>query len=249
MKILHYYRRTETPHSLLPKVNERLTQFFGKEYVTSLEIQVETELCFNVQIDLDDELDATSTSRLEWLLRETFDGPGGFTLEESEFVLPDDLDVDINDPETVIMEFGPRMTFASAFSSNATSICAACGLSMISRLERSRRYCFTFMIPQEDTEEEENENPSSEDISNILKEMLHDRMTEEEYLEPITSFESGATTNPVVHVPIMKEGRAALERINEERGLGFDEFDLDFYTNLFKVSGCVGVCRWLFPSL
>jgi phosphoribosylformylglycinamidine synthase len=69
--------------------------------------------------------------------------------------------------------------------------------------------------------------------------MLHDRMTEEEYLEPIASFESGATTNPVVYVPIMKEGRAALEKINEERGLGFDEFDLDFYTNLFKVSACV----------
>lgn len=248
MPILHYYRRTPTPHSLLPKIIERLTQSFGAEYVTSLQIEVETELCFNVQIDSEEPLDATSTSRLEWLLRETFDGPHGLLLEESNLVLPDDTDVDIGDPHTEIMEFGPRMTFASAFSSNATSICAACGLDKISRLERSRRYCFTFMFPfgdeDEDLAEKEerggDENEISlEDITNVLKAMLHDRMTEEEYFEPITSFESGATTNPVVHVPIMKEGRAALEKINEERGLGFDEFDLDFYTNLFKVSSTV----------
>ena len=62
-------------------------------------------------------------------------------------------------------------------------------------------------------------------------------MTEEEYAEPLTTFESGATTALVVRVTIMEEGRAALEKINRERGLGFDEFDLDYYTNLFKVRG------------
>ena len=103
---------------------------------------------------------------------------------------------------------------------------------------------FPFGDEDEDLAEKEerggDENEISlEDITNVLKAMLHDRMTEEEYFEPITSFESGATTNPVVHVPIMKEGRAALEKINEERGLGFDEFDLDFYTNLFKVTSTV----------
>lgn len=69
-----------------------------------------------------------------------------------------------------------------------------------------------------------------------IKKMLHDRMTEEEYTSPLTTFESGVKTEKVVRVPIMEEGRAALERINKERGLGFDDFDLDFYTDLFKVS-------------
>ena len=64
-------------------------------------------------------------------------------------------------------------------------------------------------------------------------------MTEEEYETPLTTFESGVKTEPVVRVPIMEEGRAALEKINKERGLGFDEFDLDFYTELFKVSFCL----------
>jgi len=64
--------------------------------------------------------------------------------------------------------------------------------------------------------------------------MLHDRMTEEEYVKPVDSFDAGVETSPVITVPIMAEGRRALERINKEMGLGFDDFDLDYYTNLFK---------------
>ncbi len=130
----------------------------------------------------------------------------------------------VNDDNKVVLEFGPRMTFTSAFSSNATSITSACGLSKISRLERSKRYCITFSSP-----------PTSTLIA-TLESLLHDRMTEQRYEVPITSFESGAKVEPVVWVKIMEEGREALERINGERGLGFDDFDLDFYTELFKVS-------------
>jgi hypothetical protein len=66
---------------------------------------------------------------------------------------------------------------------------------MISRLERSRRYCFTSWSNRRRREdEEEKETPSSEDIANVRTTMLQDRMTEKEYLEPIAPFESGATT-------------------------------------------------------
>lgn len=68
-----------------------------------------------------------------------------------------------------------------------------------------------------------------------IKTILHDRMTEEVYPEPITTFDNGAKAVSVKTVPIMSEGRAALEKVNEELGLGFDDFDLDYYTNLFKV--------------
>ena len=37
----------------------------------------------------------------------------------------------------------------------------------------------------------------------------------------------------------MTGGRAALEQVNTERGLGFDDFDLDYYTVLFKVTSFV----------
>ena len=65
--------------------------------------------------------------------------------------------------------------------------------------------------------------------------MLHDKMTEQLYATPCETFDSGATPQPVMTIPIMSEGRAALERINQERGLGFDEADLVYYTELFKV--------------
>ena len=219
MKIIHYYRRTETPHSLLPSIKEQLSQSSFCKDDTSKILSIDTESCFNVQQTSDDNLDATSTERLEWLLRETFE-KDGLKLEQSSLTSSNDGD------DTLVVEFGPRMTFTSAFSSNATSICVACGLSQITRLERSKRYKFTFST-----------SVSTATIS-AIKQMLHDRMTEEEYTEPLTTFESGAKVEPVVFVPIMEEGRAALEKINKERGLGFDDFDLDFYTDLFKVS-CV----------
>ena len=101
-------------------------------------------------------------------------------------------------------EFGPRMTFTSAFSSNAVSICAACGLSGVNRLERSLRYKFHAT------------SSLTGDAIDLIKTMLHDRMTEEEYVKPVDSFDAGVETSPVVTVPIMAEGRKALERINKE---------------------------------
>lgn len=216
-KIVHYYRRTDTPHSLLPSLVEQLALAEGGDKgdgpsSPSIIASIETESCFNVQLSSD--LDADSTARLEWLLRETFERDG-LKLEGSTFET-------CTSPTSAVMEFGPRMTFTSAFSSNATSICAACGLTAVTRLERSRRYRFTFSSAPSDA------------TLGLLKKMLHDRMTEEEYAKPIETFESGAKTEQTVRVPIMAEGRKALERINEVRGLGFDEFDLDFYTELFK---------------
>jgi phosphoribosylformylglycinamidine synthase len=126
----------------------------------------------------------------------------------------------------MVLEFGPRNSFASAFSSNATSIASAIRLP-IDRLERSTRYQFTFAS-----------SPSEEDVE-FLCGLLHDRMTEERYYGPVTSFELNVSPKRVEYVNIMEEGRKALEKINGERGLGFDEFDLDFYTELFRVSCCV----------
>lgn len=211
MKIIHYYRTTPTPHSLIPSLTERLTSAGVQCEILSLA----TEVCFNIQLADGSTLDDVSTQRLEWLLRETFDRDG-LRLESTSLTAA-------NDDNTVILEFGPRNSFASAFSSNATSICAAIHLP-IARLEKSRRYAFTFSSA-----------PTPSDISTLCG-LLHDRMTEERYMSPVSSFEIGVTPKSVEFVKIMEEGRSALETINREKGLGFDEFDLDFYTELFKVS-------------
>jgi phosphoribosylformylglycinamidine synthase len=228
MTILHYYRRTETPHSLVPSINEQLHHLHAQRAV----VHIDTEYCFNVHTTKD--LDSDATYRLEWLLRETFD-PTGLQLECSTFTTTNS-----EDDSDLIVEFGPRSTFTSAFSSNATSICAACGLSSIVRLERSRRYRITFSPPS---------SPSSSDDEDIikLKSLLHDRMTEQEYITPITTFHNGVTAvSPVKTIPIMEEGKSALMKLNTERGLGFDDFDINFYTDLFKVCMCIFILILLF---
>ena len=208
-KIAHYYRKTEPYHSLLPSVREELKDLGLEEESAKIE-GVETESCFNVLAEKD--LTAGDQEKLEWLLAETFDRDA-LSLETSSLKADD---------KSWVVEFGPRLTFTSAFSSNATSICNACALP-ISRLELSRRYRF---IVKSDLNEK---------AVATIKSMLHDRMTEQEYGEPLSSFDTGATPNPVKTIPIMAEGRAALEKINKEMGLGFDDFDLDYYTKIFKV--------------
>merc|ERR1719162_2916065 len=213
--ITHYYRKTSASHSLLPSCKEQLASVGLKSDADKI-FDVETESCFNVQL-IGDDLNSVQKQRLEWLLAETFQknhlklgksffGERGETQQSSKIWL---------------VEFGPRMTFTSAFSSNACSVCSDCGLP-VKRLELSRRYLFHL---NEDV---------SEDAIKELKKMLHDKMTEEEYSEPLKSFETGAQPERVLTVPIMEQGRAALEKINKEKGLGFDDFDLDYYTNLFK---------------
>jgi phosphoribosylformylglycinamidine synthase len=59
-------------------------------------------------------------------------------------------------------------------------------------------------------------------------------MTEMEYTEPLQSFKAHGDPEPVEVVPVMKDGKAALEDINKRRGLGFDEWDLNFYLTLFR---------------
>jgi phosphoribosylformylglycinamidine synthase len=223
MTILHYYRKTEAPHSLLPSVQEQLKALQLDEDAATI-VGIETESCFNVQLTSD--LSDLQRERLEWLLAETFE-KDGLRLETSHFD-DDTTTTSSSASSNWMVEFGPRMTFSSAFSSNAVSICMNCNLP-VTRLELSRRYRFVVGVDG---------GRLSDKAVVLIKSMLHDRMTEEEYLTPLTTFDSGAHPEPVSTVPIMEQGRAALEKINAERGLGFDDFDLDYYTKLFKVSSC-----------
>ena len=62
---------------------------------------------------------------------------------------------------------------------------------------------------------------------------VHDRMTEEVYKTPLKTFHAEVTPAPVYTVPLLEKGRSALEEINEELGLGFDEWDKDYYWHMF----------------
>ncbi len=180
----------------------------ARERVSSRLSGIETEYCFNVEIAR--ELAPAETATLTWLLAETFE-PEGFG--SSSFL----------DPQRgTVVEVGPRMTFTTAWSTNAVGVCHACGLDAVRRIERSRR----FLI--------EAEPPLTAEETAAFPALVHDRMTECPYPRPLTTFESGIEPRPVRTVPILKEGRAALERLDREMGLAFDEWDLEYYTRLFR---------------
>jgi phosphoribosylformylglycinamidine synthase len=169
---------------------------------------IRTEYCFN--IDASDALSASEMETLTWLLSETFE-PARF--RDRSF---------LEGAGGLVLEVGPRMNFTTAWSTNAVAVCHSCGLAKVRRVERSRRYLL------------ESASPLSDEQRAAFLAEVHDRMTETPYAEPLQTFETGVSPEPVFEIPVLEEGRAALERINREMGLAFDEWDLDYYTGLFR---------------
>jgi phosphoribosylformylglycinamidine synthase len=58
-------------------------------------------------------------------------------------------------------------------------------------------------------------------------------MTECPYPEPLSTFETGAIPEKTYSVPLIEKGIGELKRFNREKGLGMDEWDMNFYFNLF----------------
>ena len=120
-----------------------------------------------------------------------------------------------------LIEVGPRLAFSTAFSSNSLSMLKACGIANVIRVERSRRYLFT------------SSKALTNDLINSISSELYDRMTETIYDKPLTSFDNHIIPQPIKIIPLLTEGKQALQTINNELGLGFDDWDLDFYYKMF----------------
>ncbi len=112
-----------------------------------------------------------------------------------------------------VVEVGPRLNFATAWSSNMVSICRATGLGVITRVERSRRY----LVPEGD------------DLQDFI-DSNHDRMTECQYSEPLSTFETGLVPEPVYEVDLKTKGPDGL---TELPGISMDEWDRDLYYDYF----------------
>ncbi|XP_046748343.1 phosphoribosylformylglycinamidine synthase [Diprion similis] len=169
---------------------------------------LETETCYN--IELTQELTQDEISRLKWILGSPF--------------WPDNLwstSTLIQDPQTLLIEIGPRLNFSTAFSSNAVSICKSVQLNKVRRLEVSTRYLVKL------------KSMLNEETVSAIVDAMHDKMTECRYLEPIETFDHGIKPKGWYEVDILKYGRKALEDVNSELGLAFDDWDLDFYADLF----------------
>ncbi|HUT23100.1 MAG TPA: phosphoribosylformylglycinamidine synthase [Sumerlaeia bacterium] len=207
MALLHLYRapalsRART-NALIQAARDRVSPDIRR---------IATEYCFNIRVE--GGLTPNEFRALAWLLSETFEpalfGGGPF--------LRNDADAGTSG---LLLEVGPRMNFTTAWSTNAVSVCHACGLGKIRRIERSRRFLL------------EAASPLTESQQSAFLAEVHDRMTEGRYPEPLATFETGIEPAPFFAVPLLQEGREALERVNQEMGLAFDDWDLDYYTSLF----------------
>ena len=180
-------------------------------------VDIETELCFNISIK-EGGLSAEQAQTLGWLLKETFE-PEKLT---SETTFGSQEGGFFSSPNEVVIEVGPRMSFSTAWAANALSICQSCGLDSIDRIELSRRYLVKSVAPL------------SEADCDAFAALVHDRMTEQRYYSPLKSFATDTVPAKVETIPLMEQGRAALERVNDEMGFAFDEWDLDYYTKMFR---------------
>ena len=168
--------------------------------------EIETEYCFYVEAA--GRLTEEGKTILSWLLGETFE-PEGFG--DRSFLSADGI----------CLEVGPRLSFKTAWCTNAVAVCHSCGLEEITRIERSRRYLLRRTGRLSDRQRRR------------FLELVHDRMTEFPYSAPLTSFDGAVRPEASFQVPVLQEGRGALERLNREAGLAFDDWDLDYYTDLF----------------
>jgi len=112
-----------------------------------------------------------------------------------------------------VVEVGPRLNFATAWSSNLVSICRAVGLEAVTRVERSRRY----LVP-------------ADEAMQAFIEARHDRMTECSYPAPLTSFETGIVPEPVYEVDLLTKGPDGLLDIP---GISMDQWDRELYYRYF----------------
>ncbi|ALC38170.1 ade2 [Drosophila busckii] len=128
----------------------------------------------------------------------------------------------------LLLEIGPRFNFSTAYSTNCVNIFQNLGYSEVRRMESSTRYLLSFAG---------NKLPSGVELTQYATQ-LGDRMTECPYTAentPVESFDEQLPLQQAAwhYVPVLEQGRSALERINTELGLAFTEFDLDYYYELF----------------
>ncbi|MEI7452539.1 MAG: phosphoribosylformylglycinamidine synthase [Candidatus Falkowbacteria bacterium] len=156
------------------------------------QINPNLEFCFNVEVS--EPLTSEEENALTWLLAETF-SPQNLTPNSQLRPTADKK----------IIEVGPLLNFATPWNTNALSILRSCGISKITRIERSIRRLT-------------NENVD------------YDRMMEGIYPEPLQSFASGLKPAEVYDVPLMEKGLAAYDEL---QGLSMDAHDKQAYYDYF----------------
>ena len=162
--------------------------------------RVQTEACFNVEVlHAGQQLSELERGKLLWLFTETFEPESTRSDASYLSIAPGAASY------SAIVEVGPRMAFSTAWSSNCASMCQACGIASVGRIERSRRYLIATSGPAVPL--------TPADVAAFAT-LVHDRMTECVYAAPLQSFANGALPTPVAVIPVLSEVRGR----DRERG-------------------------------
>jgi len=157
-------------------------------------------------------LEDEELNKLKWLLTETFE-PEMFK-EQSAF-------------QKNILEVGPRLVIVTPESTNAVSICSACGLDSVKRIEQTRLFSISL------------ENGS--DLSTIQRQkvygFIYDRMTEQPYLETPRSFDQDIRPEPVQLIRLLESGIDVLKDANEKLGLALDKQMMQYILGYYQKMG------------
>ncbi len=156
------------------------------------------EYCFNIELE-----GALSDSQVQILIGVLADG---FDYKSITAVSQ------LNECDRIV-EIGTTLNRTTAWSSNMVSICHTVGLTMVTRIERSRRYVLG----------EDANRPS-------FVADHYDRMTEMVYEKILTTFDTGIKPEKVYDVNMKRGGPGALTNIP---GISMDEHDRNFYYNYF----------------
>ena len=117
----------------------------------------------------------------------------------------------------------PRFGTVSPWSSKATDIAHVCGLGAVTRIERGVAYFIA------------SSQPLSQADRAAIAPVIHDRMTENvlDSIDAAVGLFAHHAPQPLATVPVLAQGRAALERANAELGLALSDDEIDYLVAAF----------------
>ncbi|XP_068150314.1 phosphoribosylformylglycinamidine synthase [Drosophila tropicalis] len=214
MAILRYYDVKAYDEAEQKRVLRRL------QAADSLVASLQMERCYHLEYSKEVKHTLPLEQLLIWLVKQPMESGKDLSKQPN-------LNASESTERQLLLEIGPRFNFSTPYSTNCVNIFHNLGYTEVRRMETSTRYLITFFIESETT-----------DPSKFIS-LLSDRMTQCVYSTentPKESFDEQLPTQqaPWHFVPLLEEGIQALERINQELGLAFNDFDLDYYYKLFS---------------
>jgi phosphoribosylformylglycinamidine synthase len=132
----------------------------------------------------------------------------------------------------LVQVVAPRPGTISPWSSKATDIAHICGLEAVNRIERVIEYTI-------DLGRGTALNPQPSTLNSLLAARLHDRMTHAVFndLESAAVLFRHDTPRAMTSVPVLAQGRSALESANRTLGLALAEDEIDYLVKAFQGLG------------